>query len=79
MAAKALWDRERHQEAIPTLAALLQNPKQDVLVLREAIRVLGAIGPDARGAARALREVLTSTTNPALRQAAEAALKKIEK
>jgi hypothetical protein len=78
MAAKALWDRQRHEAAIPTLVALLQDAKQYGWVRRGAARVLGEIGPAAQAAIPALREALNSEDTESGTTAAEA-LKRIEK
>jgi hypothetical protein len=76
-AAKALWDRQRHEAAIPTLVALLQDTGMSGWVRRQTARVLGEIGPEAKAAAPALREALKSKDTE-LRAAAAEALKRVE-
>jgi hypothetical protein len=78
MAAKSLWDRQRHEPSIPALVALLEDPGQEQTVRRQAARVLGEIGPEARAAVSALRPAARSTVRP-LMEAATEPLKKIEK
>jgi hypothetical protein len=77
MAAKALWGRNRHQAAVPTLVALLQDAGQDAWVRRQTAQVLGGIGPAAKAAVPALRDALKSKDKQ-LRAVSAAALKKIE-
>jgi predicted Ser/Thr protein kinase len=77
-AAKALWGRNKHREAIPTLVALLQDAGQDIWVRRQTARVLGTIGPAAKAAIPALREALKAKDKQ-LQAAAAAALKTIDR
>lgn len=78
MAADALWDRQRHEAAIPTLAALLQETGEfGPRIAWQSARVLGEIGPEAQAAAPALREAL-ECEDEMLRKTAAEALQKVE-
>ena len=82
MAAKALWETERHEQVIPALLDLLNRrqpsfPHQCRIVHEQVARLLGQIGPEARAAVPALREALNSD-NERLTRAASESLKMIE-
>ncbi|HVS38416.1 MAG TPA: HEAT repeat domain-containing protein [Gemmataceae bacterium] len=66
------------KDAVPSLLAALKHSDADADMREAAIRALGAIGPDAKAAAPALRDALTDKEQR-IREAAAAALKRIEK
>ncbi len=65
------------KDAVTPLVAVMKNDA-DSDVREAAIRALGSIGPDAKAAAPALRDALTDR-DQGVREAAAAALKRIEK
>jgi predicted Zn-dependent protease len=77
MAAKALWDRQQHEEAIPTLIAMVEDNELNSWVRTQSARVLGQIGEPAKAAAPALRKAAQSK-DQRLATAAIAALKEVE-
>jgi HEAT repeat protein len=65
------------RDAVPALIAMVKNDA-DSDVREAVVRALGSIGPDAKAAAPALRDALTDKEQH-IREAAAAALKRIEK
>jgi HEAT repeat protein len=74
-AAITLWKVEKNVTAIPVLAALLKE--EDANLAMSAVRALGEIGPDARGALPAIKELL-GHADMTLQTVAKAAIKKVE-
>ncbi len=72
--AEALWRIAKRPEAVETLAGLLSCPNP--FLQRDAARMLGEIGPDARPALPKLRKALDDRS-PFLRRAAMTAIVKI--